>query len=1219
MKYMGIRRIFLSIWLILIIHSIAYGQIPPFHEEEISHYFTQKCLMDHITYLASERLEGRHPGSKGSRLAADYIAGEFRKYGLAPAGNQGYFQDFTILTRSLGEGNYLILETGEEFKVKRDFIPFHFSAVGEVCAPIIYMGYGLSSEAYDHYHQKDVKGKIAIVLEGVPEGYSLDKETKGRLPIDKITKAQTRGAVGVIILGESKTQNIYSPYAIWPGHIPPALAKKWSSPRLKGRADPPEMRVSRAITITPKPEMEITIPCVYAKKAIFDGGISQGSILRLRVDINEKRIQARNVMGYIEGNGNLKRQVIIIGAHYDHLGRDKNGDICPGADDNASGVAALIQVAAAIFKIRHVLNRSILFIAFDGEEWGLLGSRYYTHNPVFPLKDTVAMLNLDTIGRNEPNQIYLIGSARNPDLKELIEKVNKRVGMELLDTLEFAFKHGSDHYPFFQKGIPSIDYCSSLHPDYHKTTDVPEKIIPEKVSQVAKLVFLTTLAITTTDVTFQRPREFDFPYPTSRAGYVPEKRYKIMAHDIQITLDLKRHWLKALDRIKVKRGKGKLKAFINKGLTIDFVKIDGQTLPFKIIPTYSLTDYIRDASHKDKEYYKNAALLEIQIPKELGHNDIVLDVSYQGVIYDELKVPRFSREYIANQTTGLIGEEGVYLCGASHWYISLPEDLATYRLTTITPSPYEVITEGKRLERTEAGGEIKTVWSITHPLDALDLIAGRYHITEDNYKGIKIYTFFFPEESHLAPLYIGAVKRYLGFYEDLLGRYPFSKFAVVENFFPSGYGRPSFTLLGKTVIKLPFIIETSLGHEMAHSWWGNSIFVDYRKGNWSEGLTTYNADYLYKELKGEKEAVDYRRQINRDYSNYVHECNEFPLSQFIERTTPATRAIGYGKGAMVFHMLRRMIGDEPFYRALRLIIKRNLYKRISWYDFRDVFEEVSGKELDWFFDQWIKRKGAPFIRLGQVGCEKGAEGYRLDVEILQEGMPYILDIPLRIELSSGEIIDNVYRIKRPKEVIRITVRSRPSLLVIDPNCHVFRRLHREEIPPLLSQVLGDKKQLVVIPTQGSKEMRKAYLEVAKQLARSGEAVLKYDSELNEAELAENSLFLLGGMGENILVDRFISVLPEGVRMEEKGFTLNERRYDQKGSCLVVTVANRYNVNKGVTILFGLNPQGVRSVGRKIIHYGKYSYLAFIDGKNKDKGIWAIRVNPLLYKFQPTPQ
>lgn len=1192
-------------------------------EDKTSHHLTEKRLMDHITYLTSERLEGRYSGSKGSRLAAEYIAGEFRKCGLAPVGDQEYFQDFTISTRTLGERNHLILETGESFEVKRDFIPFHFSAAGEVRAPIIRVGYGLSGEEHDDYQQKDVKGKIVVVLEGVPEGYSLDKEARERLPVDKITTAQTKGATGVILLGESKTQTIHSPYAIWPGHIPPALAKRWSSPRFKNRADPLEMRVSGAISRTPKPEIEITIPCVYAKKAVFDKGVSDGSILKLKVDIKERRIKARNVMGYLEGNGDLKKQVIVIGAHYDHLGRDENGNLCPGADDNASGVSALIEVAAALSRERHVLNRSILFIAFDGEEWGSLGSRYYTRNPVFPLKDTVVMLNMDTIGRNEPNQIYLIGSARNPDLKELIEKVNKKVGMELLDTLEFAFKHGSDHYPFFEEGIPSMDYCSSRHEDMHRITDTPEKIIPEKVSKVAKLVFLTGLAIATTDVRFQKPKHIDFPYPTPKTGHghahAPERKHKIVAHDIQVTLDLKRHRLKALDRVKIERGKGKFKAFINKGLTIDSVKVNGQTLPFKIIPTYSLTDYVKDPTHKDRERYKNATLLEIEIPEDPSHRDIVLDVSYQGVIYDELKVPSFSREYIADQTTGLIGEEGVYLCGASQWYINLPDDLATYRLTTITPSPYEVVTEGKRLERTESGGKIKTVWDVTHPLDALHLIAGRYQITEDEYKGIKIYAFFFPEESHLVPSYIGAVKKYLGIYEDLLGKYPFSKFAVVENFFPTGYGMPSFTLLGKAVVKLPFIVDTSLGHEIAHGWWGNSVFVDHGKGNWCEGLTTYNADYLYKELKGEEGAIDYRRQINRDYSNYVHEDNDFPLSEFVERTTPASRVIGYGKSAMVFHMLRRMIGDEAFYGALRLIIKRNLYKKTSWDDLRDAFEEVSGEELDWFFDQWVKRKGAPFIKLGQVSCEKAAEGYRLDVEILQEGEPYILDIPVRVELSSGEILDNVYRIKKPKEVIHITVRSRPNLLVIDPDYDVFRRLHREEIPPVLSQVLGDEKQLVVVPTRGSEETQKAYLEIAKQLSRTGEAVLKHDSEVNEAELAENSFILLGGIGENILVNRFVDVLPEGVRVEKRGFTLKGKRYDQEGSCLVVTPANKYNVNKGVTILFGLSPEGIRSAGRKITHYGKYSYLAFIDGKNTDKGIWAIKVNPLMYKFQPTPQ
>ena len=188
-------------------------------------------------------------------------------------------------------------------------------------------------------------------------------------------------------------------------------------------------------------------------------------------------------------------------------------------------------------------------------------------------------------------------------------------------------------------------------------------------------------------------------------------------------------------------------------------------------------------------------------------------------------------------------------------------------------------------------------------------------------------------------------------YNNLLGPYPFAKFAVVENFFPTGYGFPSYTLLGKTVIRLPFIVETSLGHEVAHGWWGNGVLIDYDRGNWAEGLTSYVVDYLYKEKSSPEEARNYRLKILRDYATLVSPEEDFPLQAFVGRVSPSTRVVGYGKAAMVFHMARRLVGDDAFWNGLRRDFREKLFQKASWEDFSVALSRAGNQDLGPFFRQ----------------------------------------------------------------------------------------------------------------------------------------------------------------------------------------------------------------------------------------------------------------------------
>jgi len=193
-------------------------------------------------------------------------------------------------------------------------------------------------------------------------------------------------------------------------------------------------------------------------------------------------------------------------------------------------------------------------------------------------------------------------------------------------------------------------------------------------------------------------------------------------------------------------------------------------------------------------------------------------------------------------------------------------------------------------------------------------------------------------------------------YEDLIGPFPFKRFAVVENILPTGYSMPTFTLLGRDVVKLPFIVETSLGHEILHQWFGNAVSIDHKSGNWAEGLTTYLSDHLYEEMKGK--GWEYRKQTLVSFQSYITAEHDFALKDFTSRSDKATASVGYGKTAMVFHMLKEMLGQDIFRSSLKEFYAKNRFSTASWADVQKACEAVSGKNLDWFFRQWLDNKGA---------------------------------------------------------------------------------------------------------------------------------------------------------------------------------------------------------------------------------------------------------------------
>lgn len=677
---------------------------------------------------------------------------------------------------------------------------------------------------------------------------------------------------------------------------------------------------------------------------------------------------------------------------------------------------------------------------------------------------------------------------------------------------------------------------------------------------------------------------------------------KIVSHDLEIELYLKEHKLKAVDHMRVQCvDKDKISCLINEAFQILSIGSLGRKLDFKVRTRgFAIDGLIQNGISG------NVQCMEITIPQDLRQADsVVLDIAYEGCL---LERPASLELEDVGKTTGIIDEAGVYLSPACTWYPDIPGSLATFSVIVITPEGYEAVTQGTLISRKSVESKTHTTWEEKNVSEGCDLVAGKYKVTSINHKGIDIYAYFFPEEQGLVETYVNATTRYLDMYQKLLGDYPYRKFAIVENFFQTGYGMPSFTLLGNTVIKMPFIVDTSLGHEILHNWWGNSVFVDESQGNWCEGLTAYMADYYYKELKDSASAEEYRRDICRKYTNYVTEENDLPLKRFVGRIDQATQAIGYGKTAMVFHMLRRMVGDDLFYQSLRRFYKDKIWQEAGWKDIRHIFEDISKMDLSWFFEQWINREGAPFIELGVTGLEKVKDGWLTRVEIVQQGKPYRLSLPIQLELDD-ETIYTIAEVKELSSPISIQTKSQPRHIAIDPQCDVFRRLHKEEIPPTIDLVMGDDDKIIVYPTGGGDALQETYKKLAELLA-GGKDGVKADTAVTEAELSQKSLFIMGGLTENKLTKMFVGNLSKDFSFEEGFFVANKVTFGNKGNAFLVTAKSVKNMKKGVVLFAGLSSDAIKSVGFKIPHYGKYSYLVFADGKNVDKGTFAVADSPM---------
>jgi hypothetical protein len=460
---------------------------------------SQRYLND-IKTLTQPNMEGRGNGLKGLTRAEHVLVDRYKSFGLEPAGTKGFLQPFTVTTGAKLRGkNHLLVQidqTKTALKLNQDYVPFSFSSSGSATAPLLFVGYGATAEefAYDDYAGLDAKDKIVVVLRYEPSGFAAKSGNQGLTAhsqlITKAINARNHGAKGMILLngklgdGEedllTRFGSVGGPenVGLLFAQVKNSVADDWF--RAAGKS---LKEVQEQISSSSKPASFAFPDILHAT---------------LTVDVETTHATVNNVLAYLPGKTD---EYVIVGAHYDHLGRgtfdslapSQIGQIHPGADDNASGTAGVLELARILAPCKGRFQRGILFMSFAGEELGLLGSAAWVKDPTKPLDKAVAMLNMDMIGRIKDNKVYVGGVGTGSALQKLLDSAHGDSPLKF-EVSQSGYT-SSDHTSFVAKRIPVLFFFSGLHSDYHKPSDTWDKINPDSAASLVDIIARLTVEL----------------------------------------------------------------------------------------------------------------------------------------------------------------------------------------------------------------------------------------------------------------------------------------------------------------------------------------------------------------------------------------------------------------------------------------------------------------------------------------------------------------------------------------------------------------------------------------------------------------------------------------------------------------------------------------------------------------------------------------------------
>jgi aminopeptidase N len=652
------------------------------------------------------------------------------------------------------------------------------------------------------------------------------------------------------------------------------------------------------------------------------------------------------------------------------------------------------------------------------------------------------------------------------------------------------------------------------------------------------------------------PQEPDPPPPPAAEG-----KATVVAHTLSIALDPAAHAVEGTDTLSLEgAGAHAVDLELNKAFTVSAAAFG------RVAALFSLKD----------------GKLHIDLPAA-SEEHFTLTVTFKGTLFDPPHRDEV-RFITGEKCSGTVQPEGAFLPGGAGWYPDAGEGMKRFTVTAKIPETWEFIGQGARHDY-DAKTRTAT-WCDPVPADRLDCVAGPYVAEELKSGRVTVRSYFFKDDVAAAEGYRKSAADWIEHYSKLLGPYAYDDFSVVENFFSTGFGMPSYTLLGQDVVRMGarYLGEGGLGHEVLHCWWGNGVFVE--GGNWCEAATTYCSNYYWVELtQGAEAARKYRRHEMIRYTMHVNAANDYPVRKFLGKVTEADNEIGYAKGSMLFHLVRRRIGDAPFWAALRRIVHDRTGARASWDDFRKAFEAEAGDDLGALFRVWLDEKGAPEMVLAKT--EKG-------LKLTVAGPLKDFRVKVRTTMPSGPVEDEV-EVKGGSA--EWTIPATATAVEVDPEADVFRRLAREELPVCLNRIVVDETHAVVLPDGDAAP----YKELLERL--EGWEQIK-SADATPAKLAGKSVLVLGGPDANAVAKRWAAagkLKSDKIEVRADGWSAdNEQVKLGADRALLLTVPSPDDADRQATVFFPASAASAKPA-RLLLYYAWDSWLVWRDGKIAARG------------------
>lgn len=537
------------------------------------------------------------------------------------------------------------------------------------------------------------------------------------------------------------------------------------------------------------------------------------------------------------------------------------------------------------------------------------------------------------------------------------------------------------------------------------------------------------------------------------------------------------------------------------------------------------------------------------------------------------------------------------LMDSAHWYPHLQEsELPKFAVTADLPAGWSFVAQKN-----------------DQPQESLDFIAAPFFVTELKSQDKVFRTYLRKQDAQLAERFLKITPEIVERYEKLLGPYPYSEMNVVENLYETGYGMAGFTLLGPSVLRLPFLTQSSYPHEILHNWWGNGVYVKPEDGNWCEGLTTYLADHYEQGLL--KQDPLYRLKALMGFSDYVSESTDFPLRKFQGKYDEASQAIGYGKSMMFFHMLKNMIGEENFLGGLSEFYKSHLHTQAGFSELQVSFEKSSGQKLSSFFESWLDQSGAPEIAFAQapqksVSAMSGETLVSFTLTQKNHTPKFsqnAYDLPLRVRLllRDGSIKDSMITLAQPEKTFMLQSKQDVLSVQVDPDFETMRLPAQNERPSSLSQLFSSTNPSVL--DSMDLNAHQGFLEaLEKSMPTTIPKVKTWPQNHSPVVVFGSSDDTLSLVKETLLSEQLEFNAKTALKLKGVSYDLSTHSF--------VFVTKRKTSDQILVWVLAAPGMNQTEWVSRLKHYASFNTLIFKERQNIKKETWLAVTSPLLHRF-----